>query len=75
MVWVREDARRSGWGSRLLDAAERIARDRDCERVHVSSFTFQAPDFYVQHGYEEMGRTESMPLAGQADVHFVKHLR
>ncbi len=75
MVWVREDARQSGWGGRLLDAAERVARDRGCERVHVSSFTFQAPEFYARHGYVEVGRTEALPLPGQADVHLVKHLR
>lgn len=62
-------------GSRLLDAAERVARERGCERINVSSFTFQAPSFYAKHGYVETGRTEALPLAGQADVHFVKHLR
>jgi GNAT superfamily N-acetyltransferase len=75
LVWVREDVRRSGWGSRLLDAAEQIARERGCDRINVSSFTFQAPGFYGRHGYIETGRTEALPLPGQADVHFVKHLR
>ena len=74
LVWVREDARHSGWGGRLLEAAERVARDRGCERVNVSSFTFQAPAFYAKHGYVETGRTDALPLVGQADVHFVKHL-
>ncbi len=74
MLWVREDQRRCGHGSRLLDAGEHVARDRGCERIHVSSFTFQAPDFYARHGYEEVGRIEALPLAGQADVHFVKQL-
>lgn len=75
MVWVREDARQSGWGRRLLEEAERVALERGCERINVSSFTFQAPEFYARHGYAETGRTEDLPLAGQADVHFVKHLR
>ena len=75
MVWVRADSRQSGWGGRLVDAAEDVARERGCARVNVSSFTFQAPDFYARHGYVEVGRTESLPLVGQADVHFVKHLR
>ena len=74
MLWVRADARHSGWGGRLLDAAEDVARERGCERLNVSSFTFQAPEFYAKHGYVEVGRTESLPLVGQADVHFVKHL-
>lgn len=43
MVGVRQDQRRSGHGACLLEAAESIARERACERVNVSSFTFQAP--------------------------------
>lgn len=74
MVWVREDSRRSGWGARLLDAAEQIARDRGCRQIIVSSFTFQAPFFYRRHGYVEVGRTENLPIEGSADVHFVKSL-
>jgi ribosomal protein S18 acetylase RimI-like enzyme len=74
MVWVREDARRAGWGTRLLDAVEGEALQRGCTQVVVSSFTFQAPDFYRRHGYVETGRTESLPLEGTADVHFVKLL-
>lgn len=74
MVWVREDARKEGWGSRLLDTAEDEARHRGCTQVVVSSFTFQAPEFYRRHGYVETGRTEALPLEGNADVHFVKLL-
>src|SRR3712207_7483554 len=29
MFWIREDARRSGWGGRLLAAAEREARSEE----------------------------------------------
>ncbi len=74
MVWVREDNRRSGVGSRLLAAAEQVARDRACQRLTVSSFTFQAPAFYERHGFVEFARTEGLPVEGQADVHFVKML-
>ena len=74
MVWVREDTRRSGLGGRLLDAADRVARERGCHRLTVSSFTFQAPGFYGRHGFVEFARTEGLPTEGQADVHFVKML-
>jgi GNAT superfamily N-acetyltransferase len=74
MVWVREDARKAGWGARLLDAAEGVARDRSCRQVLVSSFTFQAPEFYRGRGYTEFGRSEGLPVEGSADVHFVKVL-
>jgi ribosomal protein S18 acetylase RimI-like enzyme len=73
MLWVREDSRRDGWGSRLLLAAEEEARRRGCDRACVSSFTFQAPGFYQRHGYEETGRTLGIP-GGAADVHMFKKL-
>jgi GNAT superfamily N-acetyltransferase len=74
MVWVREDSRKEGWGGRMLDAAENLARDRGCRQLLVSSFTFQAPEFYRRHGYTEFARSEGLPVEGAADVHFVKAL-
>ncbi|MFD5766549.1 GNAT family N-acetyltransferase [Streptomyces sp. NPDC127049] len=73
MLWVREDHRRGGWGSGLLRAAEAEAGRRGCDRAVVSSFTFQAPDFYRRHGYVETGRTLGIP-GGAQDVHFHKKL-
>ena len=75
LVWVRENARTRGTGSRLLAAAERVARERGCHQIVVSSFTFQAPGFYERHGFVETGRTEGLPVEGSADVHLVKRLR
>jgi len=74
MVWVRADSRKEGWGGRMLEAAENLARDRGCRQLLVSSFTFQAPDFYRRHGYVEFARSEGLPVEGAADVHFVKAL-
>ncbi|MEU3688119.1 GNAT family N-acetyltransferase [Streptomyces narbonensis] len=73
MLWVREDSRRDGWGAKLLLAAEEEARRRGCDRASVSSFTFQAPDFYRRQGYVETGRTLGIP-GGAEDVHFHKPL-
>lgn len=73
MMWVREDRRHQGWGSRLLRAAEDEAVHRGCNRVVVSSFTFQAPAFYQRHGYRETGRTLGIP-GGHDDVHMFKAL-
>ncbi|WP_241833351.1 GNAT family N-acetyltransferase [Streptomyces caatingaensis] len=72
LLWVRPDSRAGGWGGRLLRAAEAEAARRGCDRVTVSSFTFQAPDFYRRHGYTETGRTPGP--AGHEDVHLVKSL-
>lgn len=73
LLWVREASRKDGWGSRILRAAEAEARRRGCDRVAVSSFTFQAPGFYQRHGYVESGRTLGIP-GGHEDVHLFKSL-
>jgi GNAT superfamily N-acetyltransferase len=74
LVWVRDDRRRSGYGGRLLGAAEAEARARGCTQIVVSSFTFQAPDFYKGRGYVEFARTEGVPTKDSADVHLRKPL-
>lgn len=73
MLWIREDSRKSGWGTKILLAAQEEARRRGCDRVYVSSFTFQAPAFYQRHGYVETGRTKGIP-GGNEDVHMFKQL-
>jgi GNAT superfamily N-acetyltransferase len=73
MLWVHQDYRKEGWGARILAAAEEEARRRGCDRVCVSSFTFQAPDFYQKRGYVETGRTLGIPGGGE-DVHMFKRL-
>lgn len=74
LVWVREDSRRTGCGGRLLAAAEDVVRGRGCNRVFVSSFSFQAPRFYERHGFVECARVENYPLDATSDVYLVKQL-
>jgi GNAT superfamily N-acetyltransferase len=73
-TWVREDARDAGLGTRLLDEFEAEAKDRGCTHIFVTSFTFQAPDFYQRHGYVEVFRWDDVPVVGAADIHFRKDL-
>lgn len=73
MVWIHPDHRKEGWGAKILAAAEEEARRRGCDRVCVSSFTFQAPGFYQKYGYVETGRTLGIP-GDNEDVHMFKRL-
>lgn len=62
VLWVKESDRRNGIGSRLIQKAERIALSRGCFGSCLSSFSFQAPDFYERHGYSKVGQIDDYPL-------------
>ncbi|MFF3857313.1 GNAT family N-acetyltransferase [Micromonospora sp. NPDC002575] len=72
-LWLRSDQRGRGLGGRLLTAAENEILRRGCDRVVVATMSFQAPAFYLRHGYEEVGRTPDM-LDGTAKHRFFKRL-
>ena len=72
-LWVRENQRGRGLGSRLLAAAEREIGRRGCGQVALSTHSFQAPGFYARFGYQECGRTPAYPR-GHDQIHLVKRL-
>ena len=65
ILWVREDHRRQGVGSRLLTEAEKEAMRRGCHHVHVDTMSWQAPMFYQKHGYEVIGVLPDIPRGNQ----------
>jgi GNAT superfamily N-acetyltransferase len=73
LIWVRADRRRSGLGTQLLAAGEMEIRRRGCDQVALSTYSFQAPGFYLRSGYAECGRRSAFPH-GYDQILFVKRL-
>ena len=64
-LFVREQFRGKGIGSRLLETAEREAKRRGCKYVFVDTFSFQAHAFYKKHGYQEVFALDEYPYTGK----------
>ena len=73
LMWLKKEFRGQGYGHRLLLMAEEEARRRGAKNVYLDTFSFQAPDFYKQHGYEQFGELTDFP-AGQQRYFLKKHL-
>ena len=61
LLWVDAAHRGEGHGVSLMRRAEEVARERACEVAFVSTFDFQAPDFYVKLGYTAIGELSGVP--------------
>lgn len=72
-LWIQEAYRKSGGGSRLLQAAESEAIAAGCTDAVLDTFSFQARDFYERHGYEVYATLEGFP-PGHRQFFFHKKL-
>ncbi|MGM9986200.1 MAG: GNAT family N-acetyltransferase [Bacillaceae bacterium] len=72
-LWVDESLRHGGYGSKLLQKIEDVAREKKCRLIMVDSFSFQAADFYKKMGYKEFGVVEDHPK-GHSQHFFEKRL-
>ena len=64
-LFVKEELRGQGIGSKLLQRAESEAKKRNCRFAFVNTYQFQAPDFYKRLGYKEVFTLQDYPYTGQ----------
>lgn len=60
-TWVAENLRGLGLGRRLMSAAEAEAKSRGCSQAYLTTYSFQALDFYRRLGYRVFGALEDFP--------------
>ncbi len=73
LLSVPEQARGQGMGSKLMQMAEDLAREKECVGIWLDTFDFQAPEFYKKHGYSELGHITDYP-PGHKRFFFQKRL-
>ena len=60
-LWVDAAHRGRGIAGRLVQEAEQHARGAGAVGAFVDTFSFQAPDFYLRHGYRVLAALEAFP--------------
>jgi ribosomal protein S18 acetylase RimI-like enzyme len=60
-LWVDQNIRGKGYGSKLLNNMEEFAIEKGCKLIYLDTFSFQAPEFYKKNGYEVFGILEDHP--------------
>ena len=61
VFWLEDDLRRQGWGTKLLEAAHQIGREKGAEAAWLDTFSWQARPFYERFGYEAVFEMKDLP--------------
>ena len=73
LLWVDSSERHSGIGTRLMQQAEQIARERNKIGITLETHGFQAPDFYPKLGFKPLAEIADWPPRYGMTI-FVKRL-
>lgn len=74
VLWVEKNLHKQGYGSKLLEAAEREAIKNGCVFSAVDTFDFQSEEFYLKKGYERMCELKNCWL-GHSKIFLRKNLK
>lgn len=72
-LWVRQDCRGRGLGTRIMKKIEDEALRHNARTVWLTTMSYEAPGFYARNGYTEFTQFEGGPN-GHARIGFRKKL-
>ncbi len=73
ILWVEKNLQNQGYGTQLLNTAEREAIKNGCVFSAVDTFDFQSEEFYLKNGYERIGELKNYWL-GHSKLFLRKNL-
>jgi len=62
ILWVKDEYRKSGIGSKLLSETENNAKANGALVSFLDTFDFQAKEFYLKKGYKIFGQLDDFPI-------------
>ncbi len=71
-LWVSQQARAKGLGSRLIKTAEEEARRKGCRHALVDTASFQARPFYEKQGFTLQMSLQDYPYQGMQRHYLAK---
>ena len=71
-LFVDDNLRKQGIGTKIVLSAEDEARKRNCKYVFVDTFSFQAPKFYEKLGYKEVFSLNEYPYTEKRHYYIKK---
>ncbi|QQK77249.1 GNAT family N-acetyltransferase [Salicibibacter cibarius] len=63
-----------GLGKQLLQRMEAEAMNHSCRMMYLETLSWQAPDFYMKHGFEIVGKMDGYPIEGECQYYMRKLL-
>ncbi|EGU33746.1 GCN5-related N-acetyltransferase [Vibrio ichthyoenteri ATCC 700023] len=72
--WLDENKRKSGVGRRVFTTTEQQVREMGVTDIYLDTYSFQARDFYVKLGFEEVGRYSGFPTIGVDKIFLQKRI-
>lgn len=73
LLWV-DDQCRGGAGQKIMALVEEEVRARGVTEIHLDTYSFQAPEFYLKIGFKETSRMIMNKARNIEKIFFIKEL-